>query len=329
MTIRANWQEKQPGVVAQFNEMSRRLINAADYLSIQAALDALPNDGGDLIIPSGTYNISNLNLTGKNYVHIIGEGKPYLWITGEGDGFFIDNCLNFSMENIRIDGEHNNLGYGLHIKDSYRNALKNVHVKGASKHQIFLDQSWTFSSYDCFFDASGAGDGIAGYYQGLNGNAVTHNHSIFMADEGGCGALIDDGAAISFIGGCDFHGPRVNTSSVGIKIDGCWGLKIDGAYFEDCGLAAIYIGSGDKMPVGVSIRDSYISQNRLINNVGIYANKVHTLTIDGNTLLGDGTDGSTGVIIGDVQSFGVKPSAESILAKNYIYQVSNNVLVLS
>src|SRR5688572_32595038 len=60
-----------PGLVVRAAE--RPVLNAADFGSIQQALDALPSDGGAVIIPAGTYSVSE-KIRLRSHVELRGEG---------------------------------------------------------------------------------------------------------------------------------------------------------------------------------------------------------------------------------------------------------------
>src|SRR5205814_4707371 len=57
-------------------------LNAANFSSIQAAIDALPSAGGVVYIPSGTYTItSTITIPVNKRVHLLGVGIDRTIIT--------------------------------------------------------------------------------------------------------------------------------------------------------------------------------------------------------------------------------------------------------
>lgn len=92
--------------------------NAAEFSSIQAAVNDLPSDGGVVYIPPGTYTFSDtLNLTGKRVVlEGAGVDLTILSYTGTGTGIVADTTRT-QIKNIRLNG--NNTGnLGIHFNPS-------------------------------------------------------------------------------------------------------------------------------------------------------------------------------------------------------------------
>jgi len=62
------------------------VISAADYPSLQAAVDALPADGGIVRIPPGTFEVTSpLRISGEN-VHLVGSGPASVLRNTNTDG---------------------------------------------------------------------------------------------------------------------------------------------------------------------------------------------------------------------------------------------------
>src|SRR5438132_673393 len=69
-------------VLAALTSIHNLTITAGNYLTLQAAVDDLPADGGTVFIPAGTYNrntspsfIPPLKLPKDKPVRLLGEGK--------------------------------------------------------------------------------------------------------------------------------------------------------------------------------------------------------------------------------------------------------------
>jgi parallel beta-helix repeat protein len=68
------------------NAQSERTVCAGEYNSIQEAVDALPPDGGTVIIPAGNYQITEPILVKNSDVSLIGEGAGSILINESQEG---------------------------------------------------------------------------------------------------------------------------------------------------------------------------------------------------------------------------------------------------
>ena len=142
-----------------------------DQEEIQAAIDALPESGGTIILLEGTYNISApINIL-KNNITLAGVGwatKIYIVNGSNCDAIVIGNGLtslsNIVIRDLQIDGNGANQNYGVGL----------IYLYGGSGYEI---------KYCCIINCylhSGSGDGLVLSYANNNiiiGNIILSNYS--------------------------------------------------------------------------------------------------------------------------------------------------------
>lgn len=86
---------------------ARAQINAIDYPSIQAALDAVPAEGGMVVLPSGTFEITEpLRITGSD-VTLVGAGTSTLLKNTNEQGAPTILVADPELGDPKSDGKHN------------------------------------------------------------------------------------------------------------------------------------------------------------------------------------------------------------------------------
>lgn len=110
------------GKTTKLTELNTKIINVADYGSdgaaIQAAIDALPTEGGMVLIPEGTYNITTSISITKNNVTIVGAGTgTILNVTAQDTIGISITADDIIIRNIKLSGPGNvgSLGEGIYI----------------------------------------------------------------------------------------------------------------------------------------------------------------------------------------------------------------------
>ena len=104
-------------------------INAGNYASIQDAVSALPDEGGTVFIPAGTYKISEPIIIDKSEVTL----------SGAGSGTILLNTSRESKNTIELTGEED--------KRIWRVQVSNMHLKGNenSGHAVYaqyVNEMW-------------------------------------------------------------------------------------------------------------------------------------------------------------------------------------------
>jgi hypothetical protein len=104
-----------------WSQVGAGVVNAADFATLQDAVDAVPAAGGTVMLPPGTYTLSApLNLDGRAHVSLVGMGRlrgPSV-ITYAGTAARMISCNtagNLGFYNLHI--LHTNAGFTGHVID--------------------------------------------------------------------------------------------------------------------------------------------------------------------------------------------------------------------
>jgi hypothetical protein len=230
-------------------------LTAADYSSLQEAVDALPDSGGTLLIPPGTYRLESTLMINKSSVTLIGAGLNSLIVPADPANNPID-LINVSagllrMSNLLVDGlaEAQDLedgtsgivfdGLGVSGRLVVHCFLENVVVQGTSKAGILLRDAIILTAINCEA-ISNLGDGVR--IQGIETGATTLNFTnCSMSANSGIGAHIGDvdtpTAAINFLG-CIFEGNQgegytLSDIGTGFYALQCAKVSLYSCYFEE------------------------------------------------------------------------------------------------
>ena len=149
---------------------SSNTLNADDYPTIQKAVDALPDEGGTVFIPAGTYKISEPIIVDKSGVTLIGAGS----------GTILLNTSEEGKNTIELKGEEK--------KPIWRVKVTNMHLKGNEKcgNAIYANHVNEISLSDMWIDYHGK-SGI--YLDYCYENPRIYNNNIAYNKE--MGILID------------------------------------------------------------------------------------------------------------------------------------------
>lgn len=83
--LKKTWVANEAGHVAEHNEISNRLFDVRDYASVQAAVTAIGANGGQLYIPAGAWDISELTPPEKG-ISIVGDFPTLEYVEGVPPG---------------------------------------------------------------------------------------------------------------------------------------------------------------------------------------------------------------------------------------------------
>ncbi|NVM05269.1 MAG: hypothetical protein HWN67_23325, partial [Candidatus Helarchaeota archaeon] len=119
--------------------ISGNVVNAGNYPSIQDAVDALPDEGGTVFIPAGTYKISEPIIVTKSDVTLMGAGA----------GTILLNTSESGKNTIELSGEDK--------KPIWRVKVSNMHLKGNEKcgNAIYAKRVNEISLSDMWIDYNG------------------------------------------------------------------------------------------------------------------------------------------------------------------------------
>lgn len=241
-----------------------------DTVTIQNAINAMKADSA-LYFPSGDYLISGLyvNTTQirKRGLTFFGDGessKLILKDSSNTDVLIIDNCPNFTVSSIGVEGNKskNQKGNGIEVRRSEFSIIDKVFVKNCAGHGINVEAVMNGASF--------AGNDelhiTNSYIQSCGGNGVTSDSVSDLT-------IISDNIEFNSGNGLDF------SATVGGP----------GAYpGGNIIISNNHILSNDGRGINVSNGTSRVSitNNQIRNNgtYGIYANTGHELSVLGNNI---------------------------------------------
>ena len=253
-------------------------INAGDYQSLQAALDAVPETGGRVVIPSGRYEITaplrlktgDVRIEGSgNSTHIVNvneDGRAALVIAHEDlrDVKTDDRLWRVQVANLRITGNPKS-GNGIHAILVNEIFLHNVTVSHHGGDGVLLDY--------CYEDARVA-DCLITYNKqvGLN---LPGCHDIVVSanqfEENLDAVKIADGFNLCMSGNnLDDHLRH------GVIIENTYGSVVSGNMIEECQGTAIIL---DRDCYGNTISANVIAHN----GAGVDLRDAHGIAVSANT----------------------------------------------
>ena len=161
----------------------------ADDVEINAAIQALPSTGGEVVILDGTYNITATIAMNKDNVTLSGNGSATvlkrMW---SGSGVITVTSDYCTVQNLQIDGNKSSYasGDGIYLSSSSNNIVIgntcNNSVNGISLN--FSDNN-TITSNICIANTNGIClSGISSRYNAIAGNACNDNSNcgIFLSN---------------------------------------------------------------------------------------------------------------------------------------------------
>jgi hypothetical protein len=215
-------------------------------LSVQAAIDALPADGGTVFVPTGTWTLTSGVTVAKPNVTIMGEqlGSTLRPSTPNSFDLITVNQTNFQMRDIILDGgtlgPYANgksclvvRGAGVSQHDVRGVALWKVRLNNAPRYGLWLRDVEDFYARSCFM----TGNGIAGVRVERISAATTLAR--FVGGEIGQNlgrGLQAVGVTAVLAAGCTFEGNRVvggEDDGAGVDVESCTRVELRSCYFED------------------------------------------------------------------------------------------------
>lgn len=119
--------------------------SADDTAAIQAAIDSLPQAGGAVYLPTGTYRITSA-IRARNSLKIFGDGNSATVIfqtNTAAHGISGTDILSLAIEDLRISGPTNGTGTGIMLERVNNHAtnyihLKNLYIRTFGRDGIFM-----------------------------------------------------------------------------------------------------------------------------------------------------------------------------------------------
>lgn len=258
---------------------SRAEIDAATYPSIQAAFDAIPEGGGVVRLPAGTFEITEPLVMSRGDVLITGagtathivnrneEGKPAL-ILQHPDGNDVkkdDRLWRIMLSNLRITGNEKS-GHGILAVQIQEVFLQGVTVSEHGSDGIQLDHCYEDPRVsDCLITYNKA---VGLNLLGCHDIVVSSNQ--FEENQDALHCL--DGFNICMTGNClDDH------LGQGVVIENTYGSVLSGNMIEECNGTAVVL---DRDCYGITISANVIAHN----GAGIDLRDAHGCSVSANTL---------------------------------------------
>lgn len=258
---------------------ARPVIEASQFASIQAALDAIPAEGGMLRLPPGTFEITeplrlhrgDVRIEGAGTAtHIVNkntEGKPAL-IVAHPDGEKVkkaDRLWRVNLTNFRITGNEKS-GHGIAATLVEEIFIQGVTTSYHGGDGILLDR--------CYEDPR-VSNCLITYNKGVGLNLLGCHDIVVSSnqfEENQDALHCMDGFNLCMTGNCvDDHLGR------GVLIEKTYGSVLSGNMIEECAAAAVTL---DRDCYGITISANVIAHN----GAGVDLIDAHGCAVSANTL---------------------------------------------
>lgn len=258
---------------------SRADIDAARFPSLQAAFDAVPEGGGIVRLPAGTFEIAeplilsrgDVLLTGAGTAtHIVNrneEGKPAIILqhTAGNEVNQDDRLWRIMLSNLRVTGNEKS-GHGILATQIQEVFLQGVTVSNHGGDGIQLDHCYEDPRVsDCLITYN---KGVGLNLLGCHDIVVSSNQ--FEENQDALHCL--DGFNLCMTGNCvDDH------LGEGVVIENTYGSVLSGNMIEECNGTAVVL---DRDCYGITISANVIAHN----GAGIDLRDAHGCAVSANTL---------------------------------------------
>lgn len=323
--------------VAQLQlEGGRSVINAGDYISIQAAINALPEEGGMVDIPPGMYRINQpirlatgeVHLRGSGpATHIINEnenGLPALILSSDtADLKGTDPLWRVQLSDFRISGNEKS-GHGIlarYINEILITEVSVSHHGGDGLRMDHCIENPRISNSSFTYNKAIGVHIIGGHDIVVNGNQFEENQDALHCIDGFnlamSGNNLDDhlghGVVIENTYGSVLSGNMIEEcKGTGITLDrDCYGINIGGNVIAHNGLG---VDLKDAHGIAVSANTFTINQEHGL----LIRSGSGRITVSGNNF--------SDSYIGDDQ---VKRKANDLLAAGITLDGCSNILISS
>ncbi len=257
---------------------ARPVVNAGDYRSLQAAVDALPPAGGMVLIPPGEFELAEPLVISRGDVTLRGSGTAtHLKNTNrDGEPALLlrhpkgsrvprsDRLWRITIQDLRITGNDRS-GPGIVADRINELTLQNVSVSYNGSDGIVLDH--------CYEDPRIVNCLIT-YNRGTGLNLIGCHDIVVAAcqfEENVDGVRCIDGFNLCMSGNClDDH------LGNGVVIENTYGSVLAGNMIEECAGAAIVL---DRDCYGITLSANVIAHN----HAGIDLRDAHGCAVSGNT----------------------------------------------
>ena len=185
----------------------------ADDVEINAAIQALPSTGGEVVILDGTYNITATIAMNKNYVTLSGNGAATvlkrMW-SGSGTGVITVTSDYCTVQNLQIDGNKPSYSpnFGIYLSGSSGNTITGNTCNNNGSAGIFLTGS---SNNNTITGNTCNNNNIGISLTGNDNNTITGNT---------CNNNNNAGISLSSSNNHTITGNTCNNNNIGINLTG-------------------------------------------------------------------------------------------------------------
>jgi len=267
---------------------ARPVIDAGRYVTIQAAINALPDEGGVVHLPPGTFEISEPLKVTKSDVLIEGagtathiknvntEGKSALILQHPSEG---DNrkaeLWRIQLSNFRITGNEKS-GHGIEA-----NRINEIFIDGVT---VSYHGGDGIRLYFCYEDPRIC-DSLMTYNKKTGLNVIGCHDVVVSANQ-----FEENHDALRFIDGFNLCMTGNNLDDHlgnGVVIENTYGSVVSGNMIEECAGAAIVL---DRDCYGIALSANVIAHN---SSGGIDLRDAHGCAVSANTFTISGPDALT------------------------------------
>jgi polygalacturonase len=264
---------------------ARRIIDASCYATVQAAIDALPSEGGVVRLPPGTFEISEALKVTKSDVLIEGSGTAtHIKNTNtEGDSALIlqhssgqdsrkAELWRIRLANFRITGNQKS-GHGIEARRINEIFIDGVTVSYHGGDGVRL--------YYCYEDPRIC-DSLMTYNKKAGLNVIGCHDVVVAANQ-----FEENDDAVRFIDGFNLCMTGNNLDDHlgnGVVIENTYGSVVSGNMIEECKGTAIVL---DRDCYGIALSANVIAHN---SSGGIDLRDAHGCAVSANTFTISGRD---------------------------------------
>jgi Right handed beta helix region len=257
---------------------SRPIINAGQYPSIQAAINALPSEGGIVNLPPGEFKITNPLTINQSDVYLKGSGTatqiinsntnhlPALLISSESlsDTSNSGEIWRFQISDLRITGNKES-GHGILAKNVQEIYIEGITVSNNGGDGIKMDncrENPRITHSNITYN-KGTGLNLIGCHDiVVNGNEFEENNDALHCIDGYNLAMSGNNI--------DDH------LSNGVVIENTYGSVVSGNMIEECNGMAIIL---DRDCYGINLGSNVIAHN----GGGVKLEDAHGISVSANT----------------------------------------------
>ncbi len=310
------------------SEELNKIATIANNISVLQALIDLSTDGSTIVIPKGVYDVSQININGKNNIKIYGNGAILRGTNVSADGIFnINNCSNILIEDLTFTYKNKPAnflaGKALCIKahdysfirinnckfDSFSNvaiwadkAKDDNGVAGGTTSRPIVIENCIFTNQTITADAKGIATSI---YLGVDGEYATIVNNQFRKCYGairgyGSNALVDSNTIMSCFGEFSTTNALIyfDASSNGDGINSSKVIIQNNRMSHNSDITGIYcIGDKSRNERAYTIVNNHVLVHGRVNSYAIAVKYADGTLIDGNYTSLVGTNKNSAIML--------------------------------